>query len=113
MTTFIIFALIVLLIIVSLAQGKRISILQHRLTTLKDGHNTGAKRGNEHFRAFKELASHMGFELTEEKTLENPFEVLFGGEPERFGKKLVLRKKEPVKKIRVRKVADKPARRRK
>ncbi len=91
--------LLVWVLILSVKLGRKnqeIKLIFRRLDVLRDTFNKGASRGNEHMRAFRQLADLLGYCVHEERTF--------------FEKKLFVHKKEapaPVRKLKVRSIGSK------
>lgn len=72
-----------------------------KLENLKQTFNTSARRANQHFGAFREVARNLGYCVHSEHTVTANIASILGGEPMKHEKKLVVHKLEPAKKLKV------------
>lgn len=108
MTTFFIVILFIAVAWLTLAvisyntqQTRQIENLEGKMRKYKEAFNTASARGNEHLRAFKEFADLMGYCVHEEHEVKMTLASIFGDQEPVHTKKLVVHKKEPVRKLKV------------
>lgn len=101
MTTISILLIIVLVLVIDRKHNKRYDLLKDRYQKLKEWANTEAVRGNEHIRAFKELAGLLGYCVVETHEVKFDLASVLGMKKPEHIKKLLIHKTVVGKKVKV------------
>lgn len=105
METFFIILAYILIALLAISHSSFVSEAEEKLEKLKKAINGNSRAGNEHIRAFKELADFLGYCIHEEREVKFDLDSILGNkEPEWNSPKLVVHKKEPAPKVKKLKV---------